>query len=341
MNINKKKLLKIKNFITFRNIRRLIYWLFICYIVGGMYLLVNPLLLWTSQSNLHININEEDLKQHVQFLVDLDNQRSYDNTWSLNIVSEYIYDYFVTSWCDNIMYQRYKIKDNEYKNIICSFEWNIDEKVIIWAHYDVYWEEGWNYKWADDNASWISWLLELSRLIWTNTSWLTNSIELVAYTLEEPPYFRSENMWSYIHAKSLYDNGEFIKYMISLETIWYYSDDKIQEYPIKVLSRLYPSKANFIAIIWQMYDFDIKKIKKGMLSYSNIDVWSLSAPSFVTWVDFSDHMNYWKFWYKWFMITDTAFFRNKYYHTDEDTIDKLDFSKMKEVVKWVYWLIKY
>jgi len=40
-----------------------------------------------------------------------------------------------------------------------------------------------------------------------------------------------------------------------------------------------------------------------------------------------------------YMITDTSFFRNKNYHTAWDTIDILDFTKMKEVVKWVYWII--
>jgi hypothetical protein len=32
------------------------------------------------------------------------------------------------------------------------------------------------------------------------------------------------------------------------------------------------------------------------------------------------------------MVTDTAFYRNKNYHTSEDTYEKLDYKKMKEVV---------
>ena len=32
------------------------------------------------------------------------------------------------------------------------------------------------------------------------------------------------------------------------------------------------------------------------------------------------------------MITDTAFYRNKNYHTKNDTYEKLDYKKMKEVV---------
>lgn len=153
------------------------------------------------------------------------------------------------------------------------------------------------------------------------------------------PFFDTKNMWSYIHAESAYNNNEKIKYMISFEMIWYFTDEKIQKYPVRFLSRIYPKKWNFIAIIWELFDFNIKEIKENMLSYSEIDTWSLSAPKSITWVDFSDHRNYWNFWYRAYMITDTSFYRNKNYHTIHDTIDTLDFDKMKEVVKWVYWLI--
>jgi hypothetical protein len=35
------------------------------------------------------------------------------------------------------------------------------------------------------------------------------------------------------------------------------------------------------------------------------------------------------------MITDTAIFRNPYYHSPSDTADKLDFAKMARVVEGV------
>jgi hypothetical protein len=66
---------------------------------------------------------------------------------------------------------------------------------------------------------------------------------------------------------------------------------------------------------------------------------TLKAPSFVTGVDFSDHLNYWKFGYAAVMITDTAFFRNHNYHEETDTMDTLDFNKMREVVNGVCWSI--
>ena len=39
------------------------------------------------------------------------------------------------------------------------------------------------------------------------------------------------------------------------------------------------------------------------------------------------------------MLTDTAFYRNFNYHSVSDTIYTLNFDKMKEVVKGVYWAL--
>ena len=76
-----------------------------------------------------------------------------------------------------------------------------------------------------------------------------------------------------------------------------------------------------------------------MIQGSDIDVQSLSAPSSLTGIDFSNHLNYWKYGFKAVMITDTSFYRNRNYHYITDTIKTLDFDKMAEVVRGVYWAI--
>ena len=63
---------------------------------------------------------------------------------------------------------------------------------------------------------------------------------------------------------------------------------------------------------------------------------TLSAPSFVTGVDFSDHLNYWAHGYCGLMVTDTAFYRNPRYHTSDDTPETLDYKRMAQVVKGVH-----
>jgi hypothetical protein len=40
------------------------------------------------------------------------------------------------------------------------------------------------------------------------------------------------------------------------------------------------------------------------------------------------------------MVTDTAYFRNKNYHQETDTIDTLNFDAMTEVVKGLFYALR-
>lgn len=81
-----------------------------------------------------------------------------------------------------------------------------------------------------------------------------------------------------------------------------------------------------------------RQIAKHMKNAS-IDVRRLAAPAFIKGIDFSDHRNYWNFGYDAVMITDTSFYRNANYHKTTDTMDTLNFVKMREVTKGVCWSI--
>ena len=50
-------------------------------------------------------------------------------------------------------------------------------------------------------------------------------------------------------------------------------------------------------------------------------------------VRLSDHASFWDQGYKAAMITDSAFYRNPHYHQPSDTIDKLDFQFMAQLVE--------
>ena len=59
-------------------------------------------------------------------------------------------------------------------------------------------------------------------------------------------------------------------------------------------------------------------------------------PPLIAGIDFSDQFNYWHAGYSALMITDTAFYRNRNYHTAQDTEEKLDYKRMAMVVEGVY-----
>ena len=144
-------------------------------------------------------------------------------------------------------------------------------------------------------------------------------------------------MGSAVHAKSLYDREIRIKLMISLEMIGYFSDEEgSQDFPIKLMGLLYPNKGNYIAVVDQMFANNAGKLKTSINTYTSVPAYSINAPRSIPGVDFSDHMYYWNYGYPAVMITDTAFYRNKNYHTPNDTYEKLNYEKMSEVVYGVF-----
>ncbi len=270
---------------------------------------------------------------HLKTLVETNGSRYYKDTTTLNAAADYIKTEF-EKYSVSVSEQVYTYQGKTYKNIICSFDTTHSERIVIGAHYDVCDP----LPGADDNATGVAGLLELARLL-SDTSFKSDCrIDLVAYTLEEPPFFRSQMMGSYVHAKSMYDKGIKVRGMISLEMIGYFSDEKkSQEYPLGIFKLIYGRKGNFITVVQKTGGGKfVRQFKRKMKRKSPVETKGFKAPAWVTGVDFSDHLNYWNFDIPAMMITDTSFFRNKNYHTAEDTIEKLDLKRMALVIDGVF-----
>ena len=282
-----------------------------------------------------ISVDKNQLYSYVEKLTSLSPPRNYENIVSLNKAADFIKDEFLKYGYSPIE-QKYRIKGIEYKNIIASYGPETAPRFIVGAHYDVAGEQ----PGADDNASGIAGLLALAELFKKHSPKINFRIDFVAYTLEEPPFFRTEGMGSFVHAKSLHDSKVNVLGMLSLEMIGYYSDASgSQEYPLPFMKLFYPTKADFIGVVGNFSSSALIRHFKNTMKLTAIGVESLKAPACLIGVDFSDHMNYWKFGYPAIMITDTAFYRNPNYHSVYDTIHTLNFDRMKEVVKGVYWAL--
>ncbi|MCI5057729.1 MAG: M28 family peptidase [Flavobacteriales bacterium] len=279
-------------------------------------------------------VSPKSLEQMVRIMTDHEVARNYKNIERLNEVAEYIHETF-SSYSNDVSYQKYNIEGVEYKNVIASFGPKEGERIVIGAHYDVCGDQ----PGADDNATGTVGLLELARLLKSQN--LKYRVDLVAYTLEEPPYFRTEYMGSAVHAKYLKENNIKLKGMYCLEMIGYFSDEPgSQNYPVAPLKAFYPSTGDYIAIVGKTGQGKFtKRAKKDIKSAAGIDVRSINAPKFVTGIDFSDHLNYWAEGYKAVMITNTSFYRNQNYHQPTDLPESLDYDKMAEVIKGVYQII--
>jgi len=256
--------------------------------------------------------------------------RNYKNPASLRKAADYIYD-VLSRHTDKVQIQEYSIGANQYRNIIGIINPECTETIVTGAHYDV----AGNTPGADDNASGIAGILEIARMLRKERP--SYRIELAAYTLEEPPFFGTQKMGSYIHAKSLKERRADLKVMLCLEMIGYFSDrENSQKFPLPFMRLFYPDKGNFIGVIGNMSQIKItRKIRELIKEGSEIPVYSLNAPALLPGIDLSDHRNFWHFGYKAVMITDTAFYRNPHYHQRTDTIKTLDFKRMYEVIKGV------
>ncbi|HEU4510105.1 MAG TPA: M28 family peptidase [Pyrinomonadaceae bacterium] len=228
--------------------------------------------------------------------------------------------------------QGYRVQGNSYRNVIAQFGPESAERIVVGAHYDA----AGPLPGADDNASGVAGLIELARLLGAQPPPVR--VELVAFSLEEPPYFRTTGMGSSVHAESLRKQGVRVKAMFSLEMIGYFSDaPNSQHFPAAILSALYPSTGNFISVVGRFSDWSlVRRTKSAMRKASPLPVYSINAPAFIPGVDFSDQLNYWHAGYNAVMITDTAFYRNRNYHTAQDTEEKLDYKRMAMVVEGVY-----
>jgi hypothetical protein len=286
-----------------------------------------------SQAEQSICSDKEKLKKHVSALVNTETARNYENTEILDTIARYIFTEFKSYGFTDVREQVYDVNGRQYRNVIASIGPELSERVVVGAHYDVYGD----LPGADDNASGVAGLLECARLIHKKNGMLKNRIDFVAYTLEEPPFFRTQNMGSYRHASSLSDSGVNVKLMICLEMIGYFDTSKrSQSYPTRLLKPFYGSRGDYITCI---ANFGSGKYARSINTVFNkqtiIKSKCLISPSFIKGIDFSDHRNYWGYKMPAILITDTAFYRNLHYHTSDDTIEKLDFGKMAEVVNGV------
>lgn len=270
------------------------------------------------------------IKQHLKRICLIEGYRNHENPSAMARTAGYIYKQ-MDRYADTTYFETFRVNGQTYKNVVCVIGKDREETVVIGAHYDVYGEsEG-----ADDNASGVVGLLELTKLMARKE--IPYRLEIVAYALEEPPYFRTQNMGSYKHVESLQKRNIKVKGMICLEMIGYFDEaENSQDYPVKFMKLAKGTKANYITVVNKTGNGKFtKKFTKTYCKVANLPAKKVKAPTSVQGIDFSDHLNYWNAGMDALMITDTAFYRNGHYHTENDTISTLNLPKMALVIDGV------
>ncbi|WP_243286435.1 M28 family peptidase [Geothrix terrae] len=226
----------------------------------------------------------------------------------------------------------FEVRGHAFTNVIASFGPESGPRIVVGAHYDACGEQ----PGADDNASGVACMLELARAFGRAAPALR--VDLVAYTLEEPPFFRTSDMGSARHARLMREAGTDVRAVLVLEMVGRYTEvPGSQRYPSSLLGLLYPDRGDFLLVAGRFGDIGLTRdVKASLRGASPLPVVSMNGPRWIPGMDFSDHYPYWDQGFTAVMLTDTAFYRNRDYHTDHDTADRLDYLRMAQVVQGVH-----
>ena len=310
-----------------RKILKISIW-FIVFLVIALWFLITQPFVGSMDRVPNIDSNPARLRQHVVTLAE-QLPAQYSGHELQMQKAAFIFER-MSRYTRRVRYQRFNVDGVEYRNVLGSIG---EDKpgcsvLVIGAHYDTFEDK----PGADDNSSGVAGILEIMRQLQDRN--MRCPVEFVAYANEEPPFFRTENMGSYVHAESLENRGLDLRLMISVEMIGYYDDaPDTQTYPIGMMKYLYSDRADFISVVGDFSNIGaVRDAKKIMASQMGMPVYSINAPRSMVGIDFSDHLNYWNRGMPALMVTDTAFYRNGWYHTDKDLPDTLDYTRMADVV---------
>jgi len=201
------------------------------------------------------------------------------------------------------------------------------EVVVVGAHYDSVID----CPGANDNGTGVAAMLDLARRFAKRPH--RRTIRFVAFVNEEPPFFQSAAMGSLVYATAAKARGDRIVGMLSLETMGYYSDvPGSQQYPAS-MKLLYPNTGNFIGFVSNVGSAPLLfRARRAFKARTPFPLQSASVPAAIPGVAWSDHWAFWRAGYPAMMVTDTAPYRYPWYHTAQDTPDKISAERLAHVV---------
>jgi hypothetical protein len=270
----------------------------------------------------------DELRRHVEMLAGQIGERTVFKGRALDAAADYI-ESELRAVGYAVERQEYPVFEYTACNLEASLPGTVrpEEILVVGAHYD----SAPDCPGADDNGSAVAALLALARRCAGRP--VERTIRFVVFANEEPPLFQMKHMGSLVYAQRCRAQHEKVLGMLSLETVGYYSETAgSQDYPAP-LSWLYPSRGNFIAFVGSLPSRTflcrvVGSFRRNTLFPSE----GVALPSAVPESGWSDHWSFWQQGYPAIMVTDTAPFRYPYYHTREDTADKLDYDRLARVV---------
>lgn len=280
---------------------------------------------------------EQRLRDHMKVLTVDIGERSVRVMKNIERTQKYI-EAFYSGIGLPVRTEPYPYRESTVANVIAQLDFceHPSKCFLLGAHYDSV--EG--TVGADDNAGAIAVQLETARRLkaLSGNRKLDLCVKFVSFALEERPVFGTNRMGSRVYARKARKENERIDGMVCLEMVGYTCDKPgCQGYPFPLGFMDYPKTGSFIGIVGDLGSIKLtRSVTKAFKQNPSLPVVSLNVP-FRGWlmpsVRLSDHAPFWDEGFEAVMVTDTAFYRNPYYHLPSDTMDKLDFRFMAELVE--------
>ncbi len=236
-----------------------------------------------------------------------------------------------------VLEEEYYINDRKVCNIVTDvpgYE-HPERIVVIGAHYDTVEDT----PGADDNATGIAALLELHRLFAPLRC--RRTLRFIAFTLEEPPFFQGENMGSMVYARKAKKRKDPIELMVCLEMMGYAGKKFPQNVPFRNMAEKLPAKGDFLAVVSlpssASFTYTWKKIYDTVSRTPIVDI---VGPSSIPGITHSDHYSFSHHGFPAIMLTDTAFYRNTHYHTEQDTFETINFRFLADHIYSTFQALK-
>jgi Zn-dependent M28 family amino/carboxypeptidase len=211
------------------------------------------------------------------------------------------------------------------------------EVIVVGAHYD----SARGTPGANDNATGAAAVLELARLLADLRDKTAKRIRLVLFVNEELPYYGTPDMGSLHYARMLFERGERVVAMYSLETMGYFSDAAgSQKYPAP-FGAIFPDRGDFISFVGMLGSRPLlQETMRSFRAHTAFPTIGGVSPGFIPGIAWSDHWSFAQHGFQALMITDTAPFRYPHYHQPTDTPDKIDAGKLARIVKGIERVVR-
>lgn len=209
--------------------------------------------------------------------------------------------------------------------------------LVIGAHYDS--AEG--TPGANDNGTGVAALLELCRALAQTPLGPKRRLRLVFFVNEELPHGKTENMGALRHARGLKAWGERIAGMIALETIGYFSSTPGSQRLPFPFNKIYPDTGHFLAFVGLPGSRRfLGETVAAFRAASDFPSTGTVVPAFIEGADLSDHWAYNQVGFPALMATDTAPYRNPFYHKAFDLPDTVNYGSLAEITRGLNGMVR-